>query len=147
MSIVRGCDVPEHLFYKIEDLVWARLERNGEVTIGYVAPGCVALGQVCSYSPRRIGKAIRKGMSCATLESDGWVEPARSPIAGTVVAVNEVALDDPLVINRDPYGSGWLARLAPEDWQRDSGDLLSGAAAVAAFEVFLARQAAERARA
>jgi glycine cleavage system H protein len=59
MSIVRGCEIPEQLFYKVEDYIWVRLERSGEVTLGYVAPGCVALGEVRSYSPRRVGKKVR----------------------------------------------------------------------------------------
>ncbi len=138
MSIVRGCEIPEQLYYKVEHFVWARPERDGTVWVGYASPGCVALGEILSFTPRRVGKAVRKGMSCATLQSAHWVEPARSPATGVVVEVNQRALEDPLVINRDPYGGGWLVRIEPEDWGRDCGDLLTGSDAVLAFERLLA---------
>lgn len=143
MAIVRGCEIPEQLHYAVDHSVWARQERDGSVVIGFAAPGCVALGEIRSYSPRKVGTVLRRGMSCATLESVRWVEPARSPVAGTVVDINRLALDQPLVINRDPYGSGWLVRVVPDDWGQDAAALVTGKEALAQFERLLAMRAAE----
>lgn len=137
MAIVRGCEIPELLYFSVEDRVWLAPERGGAVLLGLAAPGCVALGEIVSFTPRKSGTALRRGMSCGTLESARWVEPARCPIAGTIIEINALAVEHPLVINRDPYGSGWLVRIAPEDWERDSAGLVSGAAALAAFDAAL----------
>ena len=58
----------------------------------------------------------------------------KSPVAGEVVAVNDAVTGKPGLINKDPYGEGWIIRLKPANWDADSAALLSGAAAMSAFE-------------
>ena len=137
---MRDYEIPDDLYYSIENHMWAKRGADGSVTVGLAEPGCEILGEVAVYSPKRVGKEVRKGFSCATLESGDWVEPARSPVSGVVAEVNEAAMEEPGLISSDPYGRGWLVRLTPDDWEADRRDLLTGLAAVDAFE----RQLAER---
>ena len=60
--------------------------------------------------------------------------PLKSPVSGTVTESNEEVAKDPGLINKDPYGSGWVAKLKPADFDGDAGDLKTGADALAAFE-------------
>ena len=51
-----------------------------------------------------------------------------SPVSGTIVARNRAVLADPLAVNRDPYGGGWLLEVEPSRWQEDAAELLCGEA-------------------
>lgn len=134
MGAVRGCEVPEDLSYNVENNVWARQESDGTVTIGMTSYAASLAGQIVSYTPKKVGKGVKKDKSCATVESGKWVGPAKSPVAGEVVETNEAVAGNPGLINSDPYGGGWLVKIKPDDWSGDSADLVTGDAAMQAFE-------------
>lgn len=134
MGVVRGCNIPEDLHYNIENNVWARREPDGTVTVGLTAYACSLAGEIVAYTPKKAGKAIDKDKSCATVESGKWVGPVKSPVAGEVVAVNEAVSAKPSLINKDPYGEGWIVKLKPSNWDEDSKGLKTGQEALAAFE-------------
>ncbi len=133
---VRNCNIPDDLYYLVEKHVW--LSYDGElVTVGMTDVAQHLAKTFLSVTAKAPGKTIKKGRSVATVESSKWVGPVPSPVQGEVVEVNEALVADPSVMNRDPYGEGWVSRLRPEDWETDSADLLTGAEAVAAYERFL----------
>ncbi|MDA8153813.1 glycine cleavage system protein H [Acidithiobacillus ferrianus] len=134
MGIVRGCEIPEDLMYNVDNNVWLRKEDDGSVTIGMTSYACALAGQIVSYTPKGAGKDIKKDKSAATVESGKWVGPLKSPVSGTVVSSNDEVAKDPGLINKDPYGSGWIAKLTPTDFAGDSGELKTGADALTAFE-------------
>jgi glycine cleavage system H protein len=57
-----------------------------------------------------------------------------------IVEVNTELSTDPGLLNRDPYGAGWVAKLKADDWQSESVDLLTGAEGIAAYQAFLEQQ-------
>lgn len=126
-------DIDPSRYYAVDDHVWVSVRADGAAVIGLVADGCLIRGPVRGYSPRRVGKSLRAGLSCATLEGDDWVAPARCPVGGTVLAVNEAAQDDPELVRTDCWRDGWLAIIAPDDLDRDLAALEHGEAARAAF--------------
>jgi len=138
MGAVRGCNIPDDLKYSVNNNVWARVEGDGTVTVGMTAYAASLAGQIVSFTPKKVGKDVKKDKSCATVESGKWVGPAKSPFSGEVVAVNDAVSAKPGTINSDPYGTGWLVRIKPEDLAAESGDLVTGAAALAAFETKMA---------
>jgi glycine cleavage system H protein len=71
------------------------------------------------------------------VESGKWVGPVTAPVTGAVVETNVLLGTDPGVINRDPYGEGWYAKLEPSAWEDESRELVTGADGVAAYEAFL----------
>ena len=73
----------------------------------------------------------------ATVESSKWVGPVPAPVEGEIVEVNDEVVTDPTLINSDPYGAGWVAKVRAEDWERDAADLVTGPDGVAAYEEFL----------
>jgi glycine cleavage system H protein len=136
MPQVRNCNIPDDLYYLVEKHVW--LTFDGElVTVGMTDVAQHLAHTFLSVTAKAPGRTIKKGRSVATVESSKWVGPVPSPVQGEVVEVNDAVVSDPSIINADPYGEGWVARLRPEDWERDSTDLVTGADGVAAYEQFL----------
>lgn len=133
MAHVRGCYIPEELFYNVESNVWARPAQDGTVTVGMTSYGCSLAGTIVSYTPRKVGKQVKRDKSCATVESGKWVGPVKAPVGGEVVAVNARVEQDPALINEDSYGEGWLVVLRPFDWADESRLLLTGDDALDAF--------------
>ena len=58
-----------------------------------------------------VGNSYAKTEPFGTIEAVKAVSELYTPVGGEVVAVNEALQDDPAVVNRDPYGEGWMVRL------------------------------------
>lgn len=134
MASVKNCNLPDDLYYNVENNVWARLEADGSITIGMTAYACSLAGEVVAYTPKKVGKDIDQNKSVATIESGKWVGPVKAPVSGQIVATNDVVAGKPGTINADPYGAGWLIKMKPSDWAGQSASLVTGAAITAAFE-------------
>ena len=100
---------PEDLKYHPEH-DWARID--GEVaTFGITWYAQDSLGEVVFYEPPEIGATITKDQPYTEVESVKAVSDVYAPLSGEVLEVNEKLTDSPEVINEDPYGDGWLAKV------------------------------------
>lgn len=88
------------------DHEWISADSPARVGISAVAAD--ALGEIVFIELPEVGSQIEAGEPCGELESTKSVSDLVAPVTGTVVAVNEAAVDEPSVINADPYGEGWL---------------------------------------
>jgi glycine cleavage system H protein len=140
MATVRGCNIPEDRFYWVEKHVWARLETDDTVTIGITDVAQNMAKGIVNATPKDAGRTVQKGKSAGTLESGKWVGPVTSPLTGEIVEVNETMKGKPSLINSDPYGEGWFVRIKPTDWAGESASLVTGDAAVAAYQKFMEEQ-------
>ena len=134
MNTVRGCDVPEQLYYHVDHNIWVRPEADNTYILGMTAYACSLAGEVVSITAKKSGKQIKTERSCATVESGKWVGPVKVPAGGEVVEVNQAVLDDPALLNQDPYGQGWIVRIRPDNWSEESASLLTGEDAMTAME-------------
>ncbi len=57
------------------------------------------------------GQKIKKGEIYVSLEAIKWSGHLSSPFSGEIIEVNEEIFDEPSIINRDPYGKGWIAKI------------------------------------
>ncbi len=73
------------------------------------------LGDLTFVELPEVGAALARGREFGTLESTKSVSPLLSPVDGRVTAVNEVLSDDPGLVNRDPYGEGWIIEVELRD--------------------------------
>lgn len=114
MATIRNCELPDDLLFDVPRDLWARAEA-GEITLGLTDVGQTRAGhiQLVSFTRRARSGHVERGESIAVLESAKWVGPVTSPVAGEVVGLNERLLGRPKLINLDPYGEGWIARLRP----------------------------------
>lgn len=139
MAEVRSCNIPEDLYYLVEKHVWAR-QVGDLVEVGLTDVAQNMAKGIISVTPKKVGRALRAEQSVATVESGKWVGPVPSPVAGEIAEINAAVVAQPGLINSDPYGEGWVARIAPADWAADSAGLATGADGVAAYEQFLTAQ-------
>jgi glycine cleavage system H protein len=131
VQVFAGCALPEEYLYDLVLDVWVRVEDDGTVRMGMTDVAQTLCGKLVSVTfQKRPGDRVRRERTLAVIESAKWVGPFRSPLTGEVVAVNEAAFrSDQLIANRDPYGEGWLVRLAPSALDAERGELLDGLAA------------------
>jgi glycine cleavage system H protein len=138
MPTVKGCNLPDDLLYDVENQIWFRELGDGTVKLGMTAVATAMAGKLVAYTPKAVGKDVKAGKSCATVESGKWVGPAKSAAGGMIVAINDTLTSNPSTANADPYGEGWLIILKPEDWDTVKGSLVPGAQVAGPYETKMA---------
>lgn len=93
---------------------WLRILADGTREMGISDHAQHALGDLVFVELPEVGRALAAGEACAVVESVKAASDVYAPVAGTVVAVNEQLRQSPELINRDPYGAGWLLRIRPD---------------------------------
>ena len=126
MPIVKGCLLPDELLYDVENQLWYRALADGLVEIGITAAAAGMVGHIIAATPKRGGRRLGAGEACAVIEAGKLIGAAKIAFASEIVAANEALLDDPRPLNRDPYGTGWLVRVRPEDWENAQARLVPG---------------------
>jgi glycine cleavage system H protein len=126
MADVRGCWLPDDLLYDVENHIWFQELPDGNVKLGMTTVATAMAGPLVAFTPKKAGRRLEAGRSCATVESGKWVGPAKSIAAGEVAAVNEVLIRRPGMANEDPYGAGWMVILKPDDWASIKHALIIG---------------------
>ena len=134
MANVRGCSLPNDLYYHVDSNVWARLESDGAITVGMTSYACSLAGQLVAATPKKAGKLVEQKQTICTVESGKWVGPVKTPVSGTLIEINEAAIDTPAQINESPYGHGWLAKIKPSHWDSEKVGLITGADVASVFE-------------
>jgi glycine cleavage system H protein len=102
-------DIPADLRYS-EEHEWVRVEGT-RVRIGITDYAQDALGDIVFVDLPDVGSEIDAGGALGEIESTKSVSELYAPVAGTVTAVNDALTGGPEVINRDPYGDGWICEL------------------------------------
>ena len=97
-----------------EDHVWV-LEMGQTVRIGLSDYAQEQLGEIITATLGEVGKFLEQGDTFGEVESQKTVVELASPVTGTIRSVNEGIVEDPTVVNVDPYGKGWLVELEIED--------------------------------
>lgn len=111
---VQGCRIEPNLFYHPQH-TWARIEEGGIVRAGLDDFGQRMLGRAYLVSLPAPGAAVQPGSQCLRLTHQSGVSALAAPVAGNVREVNSKLLQRPALINRDPYGEGWLMLIEPRD--------------------------------
>jgi glycine cleavage system H protein len=142
MAKVRGCEIPEDLFYFLEKHGWAKPLDGGKVRVGMTVAATKLAGNLTAVTPRasNIGKELERGKSIGTMESSKYVGPIPTPVKGTLVSVNEALKGNPNLLVSDPYGEGWVAELDVPDWDAQKAQLLTGQAALDAYQAFMEKE-------
>ena len=104
---------PDDLKYHPEH-DWARLEGD-QAALGVTWFAQDALGELVHYEAPEQGATIKRDESYGEVESVKAVSDLISPLSGEVVEVNQRVVDEPEVVNDDPYGEGWLIRIRVAD--------------------------------
>ena len=97
------------------------LTSDSPAAIGISEVAADALGEIVYVDLPEVGTAVTAGEVCGEVESTKSVSEIYSPVTGEVVERNEAAIEDPALINSDPYGAAWLFKVAVTE----EGPLLS----------------------
>ncbi len=106
-------EVPMDLLYSREH-VWLRVEE-GEAVLGITDYAQKKLREVVYVELPNVGHSFTENEPIATLESVKASAEVYAPVAGKIVEVNSRLIDSPELINEDPYGEGWIAKIEVDD--------------------------------
>jgi glycine cleavage system H protein len=140
MGTIRGCNLPEDLFYFADKHVWVRPMGGGVVRVGMNTVAVKLSGgklTAVTVKTKNIGTEIAKGKSLAIIESSKYVGPVPAPITGVLAKANDKLAADPDLAVRDPYGEGWIAELQASQWETEKAGLLTGPEGLAVYEAKL----------
>ncbi|KKL25468.1 hypothetical protein LCGC14_2405010, partial [marine sediment metagenome] len=72
------------------------------------------------------GDDVEQGETCGKIQSSKWIGKLVSPVSGAILEVNAELEDDSTLINKDPYGDGWIMVLEPSNLEADLKSLMRG---------------------
>lgn len=132
--LIAGAELPEDLLYWVEDQTWARLLPDGTARLGITALGLKASGEIYMCRPKPVGQAVEQGRSMAVVELAKSIVSVKAPLSGLVLQLNERLAAEPELIDRDPYGAGWLLLVRPSALPAERAALVEGSDAREAME-------------
>ena len=106
-------EIPKELKYA-KTHEWIRI--NGETaTIGITDYAQSELSDIVAVELPKVGKVAEKDKSIAVVEAVKAVSDIYSPVSGEVIEVNEKLVNSPELINKEPYGEGWILKIKVKD--------------------------------
>ena len=116
--------IPQELKYT-KDHEWVKQE-DGNIRVGITHHAQKELGDIVFVELPEVGRKVKKGELVATVESVKAVGEVYAPASGEVVEVNTSLEASPELVNKNPYGEGWIFVLKVTD-PAELGDLLDAA--------------------
>ncbi|MCD6295588.1 MAG: glycine cleavage system protein GcvH [Deltaproteobacteria bacterium] len=99
---------------------WVK-ETEEFITVGITSFAVEELSDIVYVELRPEGEKVKKGSSLGTLESVKAVSDIYSPVSGEIREFNSKLQNQPELLNKDPYGEGWVIRLTPVERQELKG--------------------------
>ncbi|HYC11659.1 MAG TPA: sulfurtransferase TusA family protein [Nitrososphaerales archaeon] len=111
---IEHCEFPDDLLYDLEHWTWGRL-RGGTLRVGITTLLSWSMGTFSAVSAKDAGTAVDRGHPMGSLEGSRHFDVVRTPVSGTITLTNDRLRTEPELVNRDPYGEGWLAEIKVRD--------------------------------
>ena len=125
MEKIDKYEVDIELHYDPNTHYWVNVE-DAIATIGMSPLVQETSGSFVAIIFDSVDKELKKGQSFGSIESEKHVGPLNAPISGIITQINEQVIENPRLINSDPYGQGWLIKLKLTDVQAELPKLISG---------------------
>lgn len=119
---IQGYHIPDDLMYTKEH-EWAK-EEGGVVRVGITDYAAKTLNDVVYVTSPKANSSVEQMKSMGTVESIKAVSEIYSPVSGTVTKVNTQLESHPELVNKSPYGEGWLVEVKPTDFAAEKKALL-----------------------
>lgn len=116
-------NIPDNLFYTKEH-EWARIEGD-EAFFGITDYAQSMLSDLVYLNLPEVGTQVKQFEAYGAVEAVKAASDIYAPLSGQVIAVNEAVKADPGIVNRDPYGEGWLIKVKISD-SGEKANLMSG---------------------
>jgi glycine cleavage system H protein len=119
--------LPSELYYESQTRLWVHVE--GEIaTIGLSALALEIFGDIAYITIIKADQLVERGQVIGSIEAAKMVDDLVAPISGELITFNEEVQHHPGFVNDDPYGGGWLVKVRPSAWDRESAALIHGPA-------------------
>ncbi|MBI5001433.1 MAG: glycine cleavage system protein H [Euryarchaeota archaeon] len=125
MAMIEGYDMPDDLYYHQEH-AWVKTEPGGTARIGMSDFYQKSAGDTTYIDLPLEGDAASQGETCGKIQSAKWVGKFVSPLSGEIIKVNEELEQDCTLINKDPYGRGWIMIVKPSSLDEELKALIHG---------------------
>lgn len=123
--MVKGFEVRLDRSYDLTHHMWVLVE-NGKARVGMDALGLETSGTLAHLSFGEVGVEVAAGQAFGTLEAEKYVGPLVAPVSGKVIAVNSAVVENPGLMETDPYDKGWMVEIDPSDIEAELANLVSG---------------------
>ena len=120
---VDSYNIPEDYYYTKEH-EWILNKGTDTVKIGITDYAQKTLKEITYFYPEKKGVSVKRMETICKIESMKGVTEILSPLTGVVLRFNNGLLDDPGIINREPYGKGWIVIIRPTNLGKELEKLL-----------------------
>lgn len=123
-TMARALPSAESERYSLGRHSWARLDADGSATLGADETLSGVVGELTAIDCLEVSAHAIQGKSfCELRSSDGLIHRLRAPLSGQIVATNGDLAEDFSLLDLDPFAAGWVARVIPEDLDRELSHL------------------------
>lgn len=104
-------ELPDELYYS-DDYLWVKVDSESNIaTVGIIEPTAKLAKEFVLINLPKITQLLKRNETALSLEAAEWDSDLTSPLTGAVIEVNEELYTSPTLINKDPYGKGWLIKI------------------------------------
>ena len=111
-------DIPENYYY-VKEHEWVLIKDSETAKIGLTDYAQKALREITYFYPGKRGVQVKRMETICKIESVKCVTEILSPLSGVILRFNSGLFDDPGIINREPYGKGWIAFIRPTNLDKE----------------------------
>jgi len=115
--------VPENLYYTKEH-EWLKVQGDTAI-MGITDYAQKSLHEIVFVDLPEVGRKVKQMESIGTVESVKAVSEIYTPISGEIIEVNTELNEKPELVNQDPYGKGWIAKIQPENLEKELKNLMT----------------------
>jgi glycine cleavage system H protein len=144
MANIKGYEMPDELYYHDDDC-WVRVDGN-KATVGMTDFFQRESGDIVFVDLPEEEDEVEQGEICGKIQSRKWIGKLVAPLSGEIVEINEDLEDDTSLINKDPYGDGWILVIETSDLDSELGGLVHGDAVVEYIETRVKKAEEEKAK-
>ena len=125
MKKIRNFQIRTDLSYDPETLYWLDIQGN-MVRIGMSPLVQETSGSFVAVQFGAVGSSLERNGSFGSAEAEKHVGPLKSPVSGRITATNPMVLENPRLLNTDPYGKGWLVEIEMSQFDVEKAGLVEG---------------------
>ena len=118
-------DFKSDRFYNSNHL-WSKQDAAGIVTVGMDELGLDSLGELAYLTLPSERTPVEMDKAMGSMEAAKMTGELVAPVSGIVIEQNDKVLQNPLLVNEEPYGNGWLVKIEPTNWEKESETMVSG---------------------
>jgi len=111
--------IPQGVFHN-RFHAWTHLEESGSAKVGLDDFLQHLTGEIKLTQLKEPGEIIKKGELLTLIDKEGKNLKVYSPISGEIIGTNSSIIEDPGILNEDPYEKGWIYKIKPSDWKKET---------------------------